>query len=151
MNNPYGRAGGIIGGPFMGGGKKTRVISPVRGKTGISKEVPEGIGGFSVDSAPGDKFKVRRRFAVNKTIILPAEKLKKSARRGYTFQKLVHIYPNSRLASVTGKSVYPYLHKVESIARQDRKGEVLSEFFTEISKAVSPYRIPSAQAQGNAP
>jgi hypothetical protein len=69
----------------MGGREKTGVPGPIPGEVRIFIEMPYSIGKMAVYGTAGDKFGLRRRFTVGKTIKIPAEKLTGSPGRGNPF------------------------------------------------------------------
>jgi hypothetical protein len=115
MDRSYGRAGRFKGKPFVGGGKKTGVVTPARGKFRIPEKMPQRVGGPAVYGTPGNKIQVFGDFVEGIPLIFPAEQFIKGAGGGYSFQKLGNINTYPRNAAVAGEGVHPYLHSTSGI------------------------------------
>jgi hypothetical protein len=110
MDRAYGQAGRFMGKPAVGGGEKTGPVAPAPDKGGIPEQMPQGIGGSAVKTAPGKVFALRGGFGIHKAVIVPAKKLKALIRRGNPFKHLYQINTYPRPAAGGGKGIYADFH-----------------------------------------
>jgi hypothetical protein len=111
MDRTNGEAGKGMRNTLVGGGEKTSPVPPGKGKIREPDQMPKGIGGSTVKTAPGDIFTVPGRFGIDITVIIPAKKLELFFLR-YPFKELQQINTYPRSAPGGGKGVYTDFHAI---------------------------------------